>query len=113
MAVQFLDEWASSVDPNYLQECTAPLTSALMSALYLHVKPASPMGPKVAALLGKFGGSNRKFLGDYDGTDHRENLEHGLRLVFGIEPSTGFLVPVDKLVSLAERAVEGVQVSIF
>ena len=37
--------------------------------------------------------------------DHKDNPEHGLRLILTFEPSTSFLVPLDRCIILANASI--------
>ena len=80
----------------------------LMSILWGHLKPQNnPFGPRVLNLLGKMGGRNRRFLRSPAELEYKENPEHGLRLILTFQPSTSFLVPLDRSIALCRAAVNG------
>ncbi len=80
----------------------------LMSTLWGHLKPQNnPFGPRVLNLLGKMGGRNRRFLRSPAELEYKENPEHGLRLILTFQPSTSFLVPLDRSIALCRAAVNG------
>ena len=80
----------------------------LMSTLWGHLKPQNnPFGPRVLNLLGKMGGRNRRFLRCPAELEYKENPEHGLRLILTFQPSTSFLVPLDRSIALCRAAVNG------
>lgn len=62
---------------------------------------------QVANLLGKMGGRNRRFLRSPAELEYKENPEHGLRLILTFQPSTSFLVPLDRSIALCRAAVNG------
>ncbi len=55
------------------------------------------------SLLGKLGGRNRRFLHDPLELDLKENPEHGLRLILTFQPTTSFLVPLDRCLALSSQ----------
>lgn len=57
------------------------------------------------ALLGKLGGRNRRFLKDPLELDLKDNPEHGLRLILTFQPSTSFLVPLDRCLALSSQSL--------
>ena len=80
----------------------------LMGTLWGHLKPQNnPFGPRVLNLLGKMGGRNRRFLRSPAELEYKENPEHGLRLILTFQPSTSFLVPLDRSIALCRAAVNG------
>lgn len=80
----------------------------LMSTLWGHLKPQNnPFGPRVLNLLGKMGGRNRRFLRSPAELEYKDNPEHGLRLILTFQPSTSFLVPLDRSIALCRAAVNG------
>lgn len=54
-------------------------------------------------MLGKLGGRNRRFLHDPLELDLKENPEHGLRLILTFQPTTSFLVPLDRCLALSSQ----------
>jgi transformation/transcription domain-associated protein len=60
-------------------------------------------GPQALSLLGKLGGRNRRFLHDPLELDLKENPEHGLRLILTFQPTTSFLVPLDRCLALSSQ----------
>ena len=84
----------------------ANVMSEVILALWSHLRPAPyPWGGKSLQLLGKLGGRNRRFLKEPLALECKENPEHGLRLILTFEPSTPFLVPLDRCINLAVAAV--------
>lgn len=51
-------------------------------------------------LLGKLGGRNHSFVDGPLDLQYKTNHEHGLRLILTFEPSTSFLVPLDRCIQL-------------
>ncbi len=77
-----------------------------MHTLWGHMRPPPyPFGPKVAQLLGKMGGRNRAFVREPQPVEYKPNPEHSLRMIFTFEPSTSFLLPLDKCVMQATEAL--------
>lgn len=56
-------------------------------------------------LLGKLGGRNRRWLGQPQVLEYKENPEHAIRLILTFKPQTSFLVPLDKCVALAQAGI--------
>lgn len=107
IGLKVLDTLVEQVNPEYLQPAMAPIADELMTTLWGHMRPPPyPFGPKVAQLLGKMGGRNRAFVKEPQGVEYRPNPEHSLRMIFTFEPSTSFLLPLDKCVAQATEVLE-------
>lgn len=97
-----------SLNPEFLEPAMQEVMGDLMSTLWGHLKPQNnPFGPRVLNLLGKMGGRNRRFLRCPAELEYKENPEHGLRLILTFQPSTSFLVPLDRSIALCRAAVNG------
>ncbi|KAL6010354.1 hypothetical protein ACLOJK_000785 [Asimina triloba] len=106
LALRTLEFWVDSLNPDFLEPSMANVMSEVILALWSHLKPAQyPWGGKALQLLGKLGGRNRRFLKEPLALECKENPEHGLRLILTFEPSTPFLVPLDRCIYLAVAAV--------
>ncbi|KAK9136460.1 hypothetical protein Syun_015790 [Stephania yunnanensis] len=106
LSLRTLEFWIDSLNPDFLEPSMANVMSEVILALWSHLKPAPyPWGKKALQLLGKLGGRNRRFLKEPLALECKENPEHGLRLVLTFEPSTPFLVPLDRCISLAVATV--------
>ncbi|XP_010526797.1 PREDICTED: transformation/transcription domain-associated protein-like [Tarenaya hassleriana] len=106
LGLRTLEFWVDSLNPDFLEPSMANLMSEVILALWSHLKPVPyPWGGKALQILGKLGGRNRRFLKEPLTLECKENPEHGLRLVLTFEPSTPFLVPLDKFINLAVAAV--------
>ncbi|KAI3989472.1 hypothetical protein MKX01_022747 [Papaver californicum] len=106
LGLRTLEFWIDSLNPDFLEPSMANVMSDVILALWSHLKPAPhPWGGKALQLLGKLGGRNRRFLKEPLALECKENPEHGLRLILTFEPSTPFLVPLDRCISLAVAAV--------
>lgn len=106
LGLRTLEFWVDSLNPDFLEPSMANVMSEVILALWSHLRPAPyPWGGKSLQLLGKLGGRNRRFLKEPLALDCKDNPEHGLRLIFTFEPSTPFLVPLDRFINLAVAAV--------
>ncbi|XP_022879771.1 transcription-associated protein 1-like isoform X2 [Olea europaea var. sylvestris] len=106
LGLRTLEFWIDSLNPDFLEPSMANVTSEVILTLWSHLRPAPyPWGGKSLQLLGKLGGRNRRFLKEPLALECKENPEHGLRLILTFEPSTPFLVPLDRCISLAVVAV--------
>ncbi|KAJ8545743.1 hypothetical protein K7X08_018326 [Anisodus acutangulus] len=106
LGLRTLEFWIDSLNPDFLEPSMANVMSEVILALWSHLRPAPyPWGGKSLQLLGKLGGRNRRFLKEPLSLECKENPEHGLRLILTFEPSTPFLVPLDRCVNLAVAAV--------
>ncbi|XP_010548285.1 PREDICTED: transformation/transcription domain-associated protein-like isoform X2 [Tarenaya hassleriana] len=106
LGLRTLEFWVDSLNPDFLEPSMANVMSEVILALWSHLKPVPyPWGGKALQILGKLGGRNRRFLKEPLTLECKENPEHGLRLVLTFEPSTPFLVPLDKFINLAVAAV--------
>lgn len=106
LGLRTLEFWVDSLNPDFLEPSMAYVMSDVILALWSHLRPAPyPWGGKSLQLLGKLGGRNRRFLKDPLALECKENPEHGLRLILTFEPSTPFLVPLDRCINLAVSAV--------
>lgn len=106
LGLRTLEFWIDSLNPDFLEPSMANVMSEVILALWSHLRPAPyPWGGKSLQLLGKLGGRNRRFLKEPLALECKENPEHGLRLILTFEPSTPFLVPLDRCVNLAVAAV--------
>ncbi len=56
-------------------------------------------------LLGKLGGRNRRGIQEPAELEYKDNTEHGMRLVLTFQPTTSFLVPLDRILLLARHAL--------
>ena len=54
-------------------------------------------------LLGKIGGRCRKSK-DPPALSYRENPEHGLRLILTFQPSPPFLLPLERVLQMCDKA---------
>ncbi|CAA6673494.1 unnamed protein product [Spirodela intermedia] len=92
LGLRTLEYWIDSLNPDFLEPNMANVMSEVILALWSHLRPPPyPWGAKALQLLGKLG--------------CKENSEHGLRLILTFEPSTPFLVPLDRCIHLAVAAV--------
>ncbi|KAJ3683868.1 hypothetical protein LUZ60_014095 [Juncus effusus] len=108
LALRTLDFWIDSLNPDFLEPSMAGTMSEVILSLWGHLRPAPyPWGTKSLHLLGKLGGRNRRFLKEPLALECKENPEHGLRLILTFEPSTPFLVPLDRFINFAVAAVTG------
>ncbi|KAJ4961477.1 hypothetical protein NE237_021387 [Protea cynaroides] len=106
LGLRTLEYWIDSLNPDFLEPSMANVMSEVILALWSHLRPSPyPWGAKALQLLGKLGGRNRRFLKEPLALECKENPEHGLRLIFTFEPSTNFLVPLDRCIYLAVAAV--------
>ncbi|KAJ9172678.1 hypothetical protein P3X46_015891 [Hevea brasiliensis] len=106
LGLRTLEFWVDSLNPDFLEPSMANVMSEVILALWSHLRPAPyPWGGKALQLLGKLGGRNRRFLKEPLALECKENPEHGLRLILTFEPSTPFLVPLDRCINLAVAAV--------
>ncbi|XVF59767.1 hypothetical protein PTKIN_Ptkin07bG0302500 [Pterospermum kingtungense] len=106
LGLRTLEFWVDSLNPDFLEPSMANVMSEVILALWSHLRPASyPWGGKALQLLGKLGGRNRRFLKEPLALECKENPEHGLRVILTFEPSTPFLVPLDRCINLAVTAV--------
>ena len=106
LGLRTLEFWVDSLNPDFLEPSMASVMSEVILALWSHLRPAPyPWGAKALQLLGKLGGRNRRFLKEPLALECKENPEHGLRLILTFEPSTPFLVPLDRFINLAVAAV--------
>ncbi|KAF5735955.1 Phosphatidylinositol 3- and 4-kinase family protein with FAT domain isoform 1 [Tripterygium wilfordii] len=106
LGLRTLEFWVDSLNPDFLEPNMANVMSEVILALWSHLRPAPyPWGGKALQVLGKLGGRNRRFLKEPLALDCKENPEHGLRLILTFEPSTPFLVPLDRCINLAVAAV--------
>ncbi|KAL3681984.1 hypothetical protein R1sor_000006 [Riccia sorocarpa] len=110
LGLRTLEFWIDSLNPEFLEPSMANVMSELMLTLWSHLRPKPyPWGAKSLQLLGKLGGRNRRFLKEPLALECKENPEHGLRLILTFEPTTSFLVPLDRCIYLARAAVIGTQ----
>ena len=106
LGLRTLEFWVDSLNPDFLEPSMANVMSEVILALWSHLRPTPyPWGAKALQLLGKLGGRNRRFLKEPLALECKENPEHGLRLILTFEPSTPFLVPLDRCINLAVAAV--------
>ncbi|XP_022741614.1 transformation/transcription domain-associated protein-like isoform X2 [Durio zibethinus] len=106
LGLRTLEFWVDSLNPDFLEPSMANVMSEVILALWSHLRPSPyPWGGKALQLLGKLGGRNRRFLKEPLALECKENPEHGLRLILTFEPSTPFLVPLDRCINLAVAAV--------
>ncbi|KAG9129909.1 hypothetical protein Leryth_007000 [Lithospermum erythrorhizon] len=106
LGLRTLEFWIDSLNPDFLEPSMANVMSEVILALWSHLRPTPyPYGPKSLQLLGKLGGRNRRFLKEPLALECKENPEHGMRLILTFEPSTPFLVPLDRFINLAVSAV--------
>uniref|UniRef100_A0A7N0UBU8 Non-specific serine/threonine protein kinase n=1 Tax=Kalanchoe fedtschenkoi TaxID=63787 RepID=A0A7N0UBU8_KALFE len=106
LGLRTLEFWVDSLNPDFLEPSMATVMSEVILALWSHLRPAPyPWGGKSLQLLGKLGGRNRRFFKEPLALDCKENPEHGLRLILTFEPSTPFLVPLDRCINIAVAAV--------
>ncbi|XP_057469291.1 transcription-associated protein 1-like [Actinidia eriantha] len=106
LGLRTLEFWIDSLNPDFLEPSMANVMCEVILALWSHLRPAPyPWGGKSLQLLGKLGGRNRRFLKEPLALECKENPEHGLRLILTFEPSTPFLVPLDRCINLAVAAV--------
>lgn len=106
LGLRTLEFWVDSLNPDFLEPSMASVMSEVILALWSHLRPAPySWGAKALQLLGKLGGRNRRFLKEPLALECKENPEHGLRLILTFEPSTPFLVPLDRCINLAVAAV--------
>ncbi|XP_078446328.1 phosphatidylinositol 3- and 4-kinase family protein with FAT domain-containing protein isoform X2 [Wolffia australiana] len=106
LGLRTLEYWVDSLNPDFLEPNMANVMSEVILALWSHLRPPPyPWGAKSLQLLGKLGGRNRRFLKEPLSLDCKENPEHGLRLILTFEPSTPFLVPLDRCIHLAVATV--------
>lgn len=106
LGLRTLEFWIDSLNPDFLEPSMATVMSEVILALWSHLRPAPyPWGGKALQLLGKLGGRNRRFLKEPLALECKENPEHGFRLILTFEPSTPFLVPLDRCIYLAVAAV--------
>lgn len=106
LGLRTLEFWVDSLNPDFLEPSMANVMSEVILALWSHLRPAPyAWGAKSLQLLGKLGGRNRRFLREPLPLECKENPEHGLRLILTFEPSTTFLVPLDRFINLAVAAV--------
>ncbi|KAK9813301.1 hypothetical protein WJX72_012102 [[Myrmecia] bisecta] len=107
LGLRTLEYWVDSLNPEFLEPAMAPVQQELMHALWAHLKPAPyHFGGKALQLLGKLGGRNRRFLKAPLELEYKDNPEHGLRLILTFQPSTSFLVPLDRCINLARGVLQ-------
>ncbi|XP_031107078.1 transformation/transcription domain-associated protein-like [Ipomoea triloba] len=113
LGLRTLEFWIDSLNPDFLEPSMANVMSEVILALWSHLRPAPyPWGGKSLQLLGKLGGRNRRFLKEPLALECKENPEHGLRVILTFEPSTPFLVPLDRCINLAVAALMHKNVSV-
>ncbi|KAG6555625.1 hypothetical protein Mapa_002860 [Marchantia paleacea] len=113
LGLRTLEFWIDSLNPEFLEPSMANVMSELILTLWSHLRPKPyPWGAKSLQLLGKLGGRNRRFLKEPLALECKENPEHGLRLILTFEPTTSFLVPLDRCIYLARAAVMGTQTGV-
>uniref|UniRef100_A0A7I4F837 Non-specific serine/threonine protein kinase n=1 Tax=Physcomitrium patens TaxID=3218 RepID=A0A7I4F837_PHYPA len=113
LGLRTLEFWIDSLNPEFLEPSMATVMSDLILTLWSHLRPKPYLwGGKALQLLGKLGGRNRRFLKEPLSLECKENPEHGLRLILTFEPTTSFLVPLDRCIYLARAAVMGTQVGV-
>ncbi|CAM6100600.1 unnamed protein product [Calypogeia fissa] len=113
LGLRTLEFWIDSLNPEFLEPSMANVMSELILTLWSHLRPKPhPFGSKSLQLLGKLGGRNRRFLKEPLALESKENPEHGLRLILTFEPTTSFLVPLDRCIFLARTAVMGTQAGV-
>lgn len=106
LGLRTLEYWIDSLNPDFLEPSMANVMSEVILALWSHLRPPPyQWGPKSLQLLGKLGGRNRRFLKEPLAIECKENPEHGLRIILTFEPSTPFLVPLDRCINLAVAAI--------
>ena len=106
LGLRTLEFWVDSLNPDFLEPSMANVKSDVILALWSHLRPSPyPWGAKALQLLGKLGGRNRRFLKEPLSLECRENPEYGLRYILTFEPSTPFLVPLDRCINLAVLAI--------
>ena len=107
LGMKTLEYWIDSLNPEFLEPAMSDILPELMSSLHSKLGPLGlhPFGHKALTLLGKLGGRNRRYLKAPIGLDYKVNPEHGLRLILTFEPSTSFLVPLDRCIVLARSAL--------
>ncbi|KAM6591803.1 hypothetical protein CsatA_014408 [Cannabis sativa] len=106
LGLRTLEFWVDSLNPDFLEPSMASVMSEVILALWSHLRPAPyPWGAKALQLLGKLGGRNRRFLREPLALECKDNPEHGLRVILTFEPSTPFLVPLDRCINLAVAVV--------
>ncbi|XWS33857.1 hypothetical protein CRYUN_Cryun22dG0119000 [Craigia yunnanensis] len=106
LGLRTLEFWVDSLNPDFLEPSMVNVMSEVILALWSYLRPAPyRCGGKALQLLGKLGGRNRRFLKEPLALECKENPEHGLRLILTFEPSTPFLVPLDRCINLAVTAV--------
>ena len=107
LGMKTLEYWIDSLNPEFLEPAMSDILPELMSSLHSKLGPLGlhPFGHKALTLLGKLGGRNRRYLKAPIGLDYKVNPEHGLRLILTFEPSTSFLVPLDRCIVLARNAL--------
>lgn len=88
-----------------MQEIVDELMPALWESMSRRsTQRDSSFGTKAVMLLGKLGGRNHSFIHGPQDLQYKANHEHGLRLILTFEPSTSFLVPLDRCaLSLTDR----------
>jgi len=105
LGLRTLEFWVDSLNPDFLEASMANVMSEVILASWSHLRPPPyPWGAKALQLLGKLGGHNRHFLKEPLALECKENPEHGLRLILTFEPSTQFLVPLDRCINLGVAA---------
>ena len=106
LGLRTLEFWVDSLNPDFLEPSMANVISEVILALWSHLRPVPyPWGGKALQIVGKLGGRNRRFLKEPLTLECRDNPEYGLRLILTFEPSTPFLVPMDKFINLAVAAI--------
>jgi hypothetical protein len=76
------------------------------AALWALMKPTTlNVAVRVASILGKLGGRNRRFLKEPQQLEYKDNPEYGLRLILTFRPTLSFLTPLDKCMVLAKQAL--------
>ncbi|CAN7108366.1 unnamed protein product [Brassica rapa subsp. narinosa] len=106
LGLRTLEFWVDSLNPDFLEPSMANVISEVILALWSHLRPVPyPWGGKALQIVGKLGGRNRRFLKEPLTLECKDNPEYGLRLIWTFEPSTPFLVPMDKFINLAVAAI--------
>ena len=113
VALKTLDVWVDSFNPEFIEKGMSAVLQPLMLALWSHLKPhPHPFGSKVAEMLGKMGGRSRRWLSEAVRVEYKPIPEYGLRVILAFpprsnrDPSTSFLVPLDRCVQFAQEALD-------